>query len=76
MEGKKVELCCLMAETGREERGGIPKGDMSYSHLLKKQRNFSYTNKKLDSFNSHTMPSCKHVHCTLYKIACKNGKIG
>jgi hypothetical protein len=34
MVGKKVELCCLMAETGREERGGIPKGDMSYSHLL------------------------------------------
>jgi hypothetical protein len=31
---KKVELCCLMAETGREERGGIPKGDMSSSHLL------------------------------------------
>jgi hypothetical protein len=63
MEGERFNYG-LMAETGREEKGGISMGDMSYSHLLKKQRNFSYINKKPDSFNSRTMPSCKHVHCT------------
>jgi hypothetical protein len=64
MEGKKVELCCLMAETGREERGGIPKEDKVYSNLLKKQRNFSDINKKPDSVNFCTILNCKLVHCT------------
>jgi hypothetical protein len=68
MEGERFNYG-LMAETGREEGGGILKGVMSYSHLLKKQRNFSYTNKKLDSFNSRRMPNCKHY--ALYKIVCK-----
>ncbi len=59
-----------MAETGREERGGIPKGVMSYSHVLKKQRNLSYINKKPDSFKSRTMPIVASMYgfCTLYKI--------
>ncbi len=63
MEGERFNYG-LMAETGREEGGGIPMRDMSYSHLLKKQRNLSYIKKKPDSFKSRTIPNCKHVRCT------------
>jgi hypothetical protein len=73
MEGERFNYG-LMAETGREERGGILKGVMSYSHLLKKQRNLSYINKKPDSFQSRTIPNCKHVRCTK-KYAKKPAKL-